>query len=190
MRRAVARMRSQPSTSQAIIFSQRTCRPASRQATVISACVHSGVAMTTPSSDSFCDHLAPLGVVRGLGVAALLEHRVGLRQLRRVDVGHRDDVGVGLVGGAEQHAALAADADVADAHRAAGDRAAGQRCRAEAGEDGDAGDGAQEVAAAGGLFFGGQVHRSSTSAARAAPNRTVRRSSVVRSTSVSGWVAQ
>ena len=136
------------------------------------------------------DHLAPLGVVRRLGEAALLEHGVGLRQLRRVDVGHRDHVGVGLVGGAQQHAPFAADADVADPHRAAGDRTARQRRRAEAGEDGNAGDGAQEVAPAGGLLFGCQVHGASTSAAREAPNRTVRRSSVVRSTSVSGCAAQ
>jgi hypothetical protein len=136
------------------------------------------------------DHLAPLGVVRGLGVAALLEHRVGLGELRRVDVGHRDDVRIGRIRRAEQDAALAADADVADAHRTAGDRAARQRRRAEAGDDGDTGDGPQEVAPAGGLLFGCQVHGASTSAAREAPNRTVRRSSVVSSTSVSVYAAQ
>jgi hypothetical protein len=136
------------------------------------------------------DHLAPFGVVRGLGVATLLEHRVGQGELGRVDVGHGHHVGEGGVGAPEQHAPLATDTDVADAHGAARDRTAGERADAEAGEDGNTGDGPQEGAASGGLFFGSQVHGSSTSAAREAPNRTVRMSSVVRSTRVSGWVAQ
>ena len=51
--RAAARMRSQPATSHAIIFSQSTCLPASRQPTAMSACAHSGGAMITASMSSF-----------------------------------------------------------------------------------------------------------------------------------------
>ncbi len=53
MRCAVSAMRRQDATSQAIIFSHRTCRPASMQPAARSAWVESGVAITTPSSLSF-----------------------------------------------------------------------------------------------------------------------------------------
>jgi hypothetical protein len=69
--------------------------------------------------------------VRRLGLAVLLEHRVGERELRRVDVGHRDDVRVGAVGVGEQDATFAADADVADADGPSGDGTPRQRRGAE-----------------------------------------------------------
>ena len=90
-------MRSQPATSQAIIFSQRTCLPASRHADRdVGVRATAARAITTASRSSFCQHLLPVGVVRGRRQASSWPaSRPPWRSCGGVDVAERAHVGVG-----------------------------------------------------------------------------------------------
>ena len=112
------------------------------------------------------DHVLPVRVVFRGRASLLLQHLVGLRELRRVDVGHRGHGRVGGIDLCEQHAPLASDADEADPHRTAAHGPADGRGGAKAGERGHSGDGLQEVASADRLLFRREVHSSSTRAPR------------------------
>ena len=87
----------------------------------MSACAHSGTAMTTRLDVLVADHVLPLGVVFRRWALRLREDLVGLRELIGIDVGEREDLRVGGIDLRQQHAAFAAEADEADSDGPASD---------------------------------------------------------------------
>ena len=103
-------------------------------------------------------HLAPVRVVPRHGHRVLLEHRVGQRELRRVDVAERTHLGVLRVDGPELRAPLSADANEPQAHAPARHRTAERRRRAERRHGRGASQHLEEVAASLLHLFGREIH--------------------------------
>ena len=103
-------------------------------------------------------HLAPVRVVPRHGHRVLLEHRVGQRELRRVDVAERTHLGVLRVDGPELRAPLSADADEPQAHAPARHRTPERRRRAERRHGRGSSQHLEEVAASLLHLFGREIH--------------------------------
>ncbi len=104
------------------------------------------------------DHRLPVLVVRGLRHPRLGHHLVGFLEVSRVDVADGLHVRVGGIGRAEEHPALAAQADVADAHGPAAHGALDRSRRGQGRHRRGGGHGLQEVAAAQLLLLRSEIH--------------------------------